>query len=149
MSLDAHQQTQYDTDYLQWIETTLVKLRQREYAAVDWENLIAEIEDTGKRERRSLESNLIVVLLHLLKWQHQPEQRSGSWAGSLVEHRRRLRRALQDSPSLKLYLEQILTDSYRAAVRQAKAETELPPEQFPAQCPYKLTEIMDDEFLPS
>jgi hypothetical protein len=42
----------------------------------------------GRSERRSLESNLIVVLLHLLKWQYQPEKRSGSWEGSIIEHRR-------------------------------------------------------------
>jgi hypothetical protein len=42
------------------------------------ENLIAEIEDMGLSERPSGESNLVVILLDLLKWQFQPDQRSGS-----------------------------------------------------------------------
>jgi hypothetical protein len=42
------------------------------------ENLIAEIEDMGRSERPSGESNLVVILLDLLKWQFQPGQRSGS-----------------------------------------------------------------------
>jgi hypothetical protein len=41
------------------------------------ENLIAEIEDMGRSERRSRESNLVVILLGLLKWQFQPDKRSG------------------------------------------------------------------------
>ena len=54
------------------------KLRVRDYSNIDWENLIAEIEDMGRSERRSLESNLLVILPDLLKWQFQAAQRSGS-----------------------------------------------------------------------
>ena len=68
-SLKADCQTLYETDYLQWIETTIEKLQIQDYANVDWDNLIKEIEDMGRNERRSLKSNLIVVLVHLLKWQ--------------------------------------------------------------------------------
>ncbi len=98
----------YETDYQEWIETTVEKLRSRDYANVGWDNLSEEIEDVGRNERRSLESNLIVVLLHLLKWQYQPERRSGSWEGSIIEHRRRIKKALKESPSLKPYLERYL-----------------------------------------
>ena len=79
--LEVERQKLYDTDYLRWIETTVEKLRVRDYSNIDWENLIAEIEDMGRSERRSLESNLVVILLHLLKWQFQPDQRRGSWKG--------------------------------------------------------------------
>lgn len=147
-SLKADFQTLYETDYLQWIETTVEKLRCQEYVSVDWENLIEEIEDMGRSERRSLKSNLIVVLVHLLKWQFQPERRSGSWEGSIIEHRRRVREALSDSPSLQPYLESIFAECYSQAVKQAKAETRLPLETFPQQCPYEFTEVTQDEFLP-
>lgn len=141
-------QNLYDRDYLSWIETTVAQLRQQNYAHVDWANLIEEMEDMGRSEKRRLESNLIVVLLHLLKWQFQPGQRSGSWESSIVEHRRRIRRALQESPSLKPYLESIFAEAYREAVKQAKAETGLPLEQFPIDCPYELANLLNDEFLP-
>ena len=87
-SLKGHSQTLYDTDYLQWIETTVEKLQSHDYAKVDWGNLIEEIADMARSERRSFKSNLIVILLHLLKWQFQPEKRSGSWEGSIIEHLR-------------------------------------------------------------
>ncbi len=84
----------------------------------------------------------------MLKLQYQVEDRTGSWAGSIVKHRRRIRKALKESPSLKPYLESIFAESYAEAVKQAKAETGLPLEIFPTQCPYELTEVMYDEFLP-
>ncbi|WP_335163025.1 DUF29 domain-containing protein [Nostoc sp.] len=147
-SLKAHSQTLYDTDYLQWIETTVEKLQSHDYVNVDWENLIEEISDMGRSERRSLKSNLIVILVHLLKWQFQPEKRSGSWEGSIIEHRRRVKEALDDSPSLKSYLESVFGECYPQAVKQAKAETGLLVESFPLVCPYQLPEVTDDEFLP-
>lgn len=148
LPLKGDHQTLYETDYLQWIETTVERLRSQDYGNVDWENLIEEIDDMGRSESRSLESNLIVVLLHLLKWQYQPELRSGSWEGSMIEHRRRIKKALKESPSLNSYLESIFAESYAEAVKQAKAETSLPLETFPTQCPYQLIEVTDDRFLP-
>jgi hypothetical protein len=146
--VSANQKNLYEADYLQWIETTVEKLRQRDYAAVDWENLIEEIADMGRSERRGLRSNLIVVLLHLLKWQYQPQMRSGSWKGSIVEHRQRIRDDLVDSPSLKPYLEEVFAKSYSDAVERASAETGLPAGTFPAECPYTAAQILDSEFLP-
>lgn len=147
--LKANSQTLYEIDYLQWIDTTVEKLRSRDYANVDWESLIEEIEDMGRSERRSLKSNLIIVLVHLLKWQFQPECRSGSWEGSIVEHRRRIREAISESPSLQPYFESLFAECYLQAVKQAKAETKLPLETFPRLCPYELAEVLNDQFLPA
>ncbi|MGB7250147.1 MAG: DUF29 domain-containing protein [Phormidesmis sp.] len=145
--LKQNAQSLYEADYAQWIEATLQKLQQQDYAAVDWENLIEEIEDMGRRERRALVSNLIVLLVHLLKWQYQPERRSGSWSGSIVEHRRRINQALKDSPSLKTYLTAHLNDAYDDALEQAAAETMLPVKTFPAKCPYEIEQILERGFL--
>lgn len=146
--IETKQQSLYETDYLRWIETTLAQLQVRDYSNIDWENLIEEIGDMGRSERRSLESNLTVIITHLLKWQYQPNFRSGSWKGSIVEHRRRIRKALKESPSLKAYFEEILTECYGDAVKQAMAETMLSVEIFPQVCPYKSVEVLDDDFLP-
>ena len=146
--LEVDRQKLYNADYLRWIETTVEKLRIRDFSNIDWENLIAEIEDMGRSERRSLESNLVVILLHLLKWQFQPDQISGSWKASIVEHRRRIRKTLKDSPSLKPYLEEVLVECYADAVEQASAETGLSLETFPQLCIYSAIEVLDSDFLP-
>ena len=138
----------YDADYLLWIETTVEKLRQCDYAVIDWENVIEELADMGRSERHVLESNLVFILRHLLKWQYQPSMRSGSWKGSIVEHRRRIRDDLKDSPSLKPYLEELFTECYADAIAQASAETGLPHEMFPALCPYSVAQALDASFLP-
>ena len=109
--------------FVQWIDQAAQLLRQGRFDELDIENLIEEVEDLAKRDRRALCSNLEIVLLHLLKWEFQPEQRSGSWRGSIREHRRRIRRILKDSPSLKSYLEQEYPDCYAEARPQAADET--------------------------
>jgi len=141
-------ETLYETDYLQWIETTIDRLRSRNYDDVDWDNLIEELEDMGKRDRRSLKNNLVVILLHLLKWQFQPDNRTGSWGGSIAEHRRRVLQLLDDSPSLKPDVDRVLVQCYDSARKQAHLETDLPLNLFPSICPYTAVEVLDDEFFP-
>jgi Domain of unknown function DUF29 len=146
-NLPTAQTTLYTADYVRWIETNLEHLKAKEFSLVDWENLVEEIEDMSNRERRSLESNLVIVLLHLLKWHYQPNLRSGSWKGSLVEHRRRIRKALKGSPSLMPYLRECFGEAYADAVEQAIAETNLL-DVFPPQCSYSLEQVLDAGFLP-
>jgi hypothetical protein len=86
--------------------------------------------------------------MHLLKWEFQPDQRSSSWKASIVEHRRRIRKSLQDSPSLKPYLEEVFSECYSDAIEQASAETGLSLETFPQLCVYTSAEVLDSHFLP-
>ncbi len=138
----------YDSDFVAWVEANLAWLQHQAYDQVDWENLLEEIADMSRRERQSLKSNLTIVLLHLLKWQFQPERRSGSWRGSLREHRDRLEDALKASPSLGPYVTEIGSESYERARKRAADETGLPLTLFPAICPYSQEETLAEEFLP-
>lgn len=144
----TNQKNLYKIDFVQWIETTAEQLRNREYANVDWENLIDEIEDMSRRERKALKSNLIVVLLHLLKWEYQPEYRSGSWRGSIREHRRRINEDLKDSPSLVPYLQEIWAECYENAREQAVDETGLSLETFPKMLSYTAEQVLNSKFMP-
>jgi hypothetical protein len=144
--LQASQKSLYETDFVHWVETTVEQLRNQDYACVDWANLIEEIEDMSRRERKSLKSNLVVVLLYLLKWQHQPEFRTGSWRASIREYRRRIKDDLKDSPSLIPYLQAVLAECYTSAREQATNETGLPLEAFPSNCPYTSEQVLDSEF---
>ena len=146
--LQATQKSLYDTDFVRWVESTAAQLRAQDYANVDWANLIEEIEDMSRRERKSLESNLVVVLLHLLKWQYQPQQQTGSWRSSIREHRRRIKSDLKESPSLKPYLQEIFVEIYAEARAQAADETDLPLDTFPIDCPYTPDQAIDSDFLP-
>ncbi|NDJ16879.1 DUF29 domain-containing protein [Myxacorys almedinensis] len=146
--LESRQSDVYEADYFQWIESTIQKLKHHDYSSVDWKNVIEELEGMARRERQRLRSNLIVLLVHLLKWHHQPNRRSGSWKGSIVEHRQRIEDIIEDSPSLNAYPSAVLEKCYRNAVAQAAAETGLSPETFPQACPYSISEVLDTKFLP-
>jgi hypothetical protein len=138
----------YDRDFFLWTQAQAAHLRARQAAALDWDALAEEIEDMGKRDRQAVESNLIVVLMHLLKWQHQPHARSGSWRGSIREYRRRVRVLLRDSPSLRRHAGEALAELHCDAVKQAADETGLARDAFPADCPYALQQVLDEDFLP-
>ncbi len=147
--LETSSKSLYNIDFVRWVETTTEQLRAQDYDSVDWENLIEEIEDMSRRERKALKSNLVVILLHLLKWQYQPECRTGSWRGSIREHRRRINDDLKDSPSLAPYLQEVFAECYGYAKEQASDETGLPIETFPLDCPYTSEQSLESKFLPS
>ncbi len=76
-----------------------------------------------KSERRAVEHRLVVLLVHLLKWERQPDQRSKSWQRTLIEQRKQLARLPKDSPSLRPKLPELLGDAYESAMRWAADET--------------------------
>jgi hypothetical protein len=140
--------TLYDTDFNQWIEEQVKLLRDLQLNHLDIENLIEEIESLGKSDKRQLKSRLEVLLHHLLKWQYQPTERTGSWKGTIAEQRRRIRDLLLDSPSLKSYLETMANACYADAREQASLETGLALDCFPCDCPYTMADVLNSEFWP-
>jgi predicted DNA-binding ribbon-helix-helix protein len=141
--------TLYETDFVAWADQMAQLLAQRRFNELDLINLIDEVEDLSGRERQALSSNLKVILLHLLKWQFQWEQRSTSCKASIREHRQRVQRQLKDSPSLAPYLEETLIECYEDARPLALDETGLPDESLPSECPYSTHQLLDQAFWPS
>ncbi|WP_414530649.1 DUF29 domain-containing protein [Nodularia chucula] len=138
----------YETDFVGWTEQTVQLIRAAQFAQVDWDAVIQEIESLGRSERRELKSRLEVLLQHLLKWQYQSTLRSGSWQNTINEQRYRIADLLQDSPSLKSYPQEVLPESYSRGRKAAINETQLPQSKFPVECPYTIAQILDTEFLP-
>jgi hypothetical protein len=91
----------------------------------------------AKRDRREVFSRLVVLLAHLLKWDHQPDRRSGSWRGTIREQRRELRQLLESS-TLRNHAASVFADAYAEARAQAADETELDVGVFPAESPWDL-----------
>ena len=139
----------YEQDFYLWIENTVNQLKTGQLLEVDLGNLIEEIGSMGRSEKQALESDLIIVLLHLLKYKYQPDKRSNSWLSSIYEHRRRLRKALKSSPSLKPYYTEVFEECYQDARQEAALETGLTLEVFPVVCPFTPEATLDSEFLPN
>ncbi|HSA82340.1 MAG TPA: DUF29 domain-containing protein [Geminicoccaceae bacterium] len=135
----------YDTDFVAWLEEQVAHLRAGRLRALDVENVAEELESLMKAERRQLENRLEVLILHLLKWDHQPDQRSNGWRASVAEQRARIRRLLRDSPSLKPSLDEAAREVYPEAVEQAAIETSLIADAFPSVLPYSVEQIFERE----
>jgi len=140
--------TIYTTDFNEWVQQTAQLLRSRRWQDLDLQHLIEEVEDLGKSERRGVASQLTRLLLHLLKWQYQPQRRSDSWLDSITDARTQIDLAIADSPSLRTYPEAQLKQSYQRARRQAAKQTKKPLEVFPEDCPYALDLVLDEDWLP-
>jgi len=138
----------YEGDYNLWLEKTAQILREGRLDELDLANLMEEIEDMSRSQKDALESNLCIVLMHLLKYKYQPEKRSNSWRYTLREHRRRIIKALKNSLSLKRYFEEALTECYEDGRKLAADETGLPLGNFPPECPFTPEQILDSEYLP-
>jgi len=71
----------YDEDFYAWTQEQATLLRSRQFSQVDIENVAEELESMGRSDKRQIDSRLEVLLTHLLKWEHQPENRGRSWRG--------------------------------------------------------------------
>ena len=139
----------YETDFYTWTQEQVSLLKTQQWDQLDSLNLIEEIETLGRRERQELRNRLGVLLGHLLKWQFQPEKRSNSWLGTIREQRVQVKLLLQDSPSLKPYLDEVFFTIYELGLALAIRETELGEQVFPEICPYTLDQTLNPEFLPN
>ena len=137
----------YEADLYGWVEDQVALLKANEVGSIDASHITRELDDLGRTEFDKLVSAIRVVLHHLLKWDHQPERRSRSWVITIDEHRRRIRRELRDSPSLKPRIEEAIGEAYPDALAGARRETGLPAKVFPRMCAYPWQEIVERKVL--
>jgi hypothetical protein len=138
----------YDQDYYLWSQKMATLLRAKNWHDLDIENIAEEIESLGRSEKRALESNLKIILIHLLKWKYQSDKQTNSWKFTIREHRQRIHKELSESPSLKPYLAEIFPDVYEDARQLAADETGLDITIFSSECPFSLEDIQNPDFLP-
>ena len=138
--------TRYGDDLYTWVQEQVALLREGRLDEVDAENVAEELSDVGKSEFSKLTSALEIILIHMLKWDHQPEKRTRSWDNSIAIQRRHFADVLADNPGLKSRREEALRRAYGLARLTASSETGISKGLFPAECPYGFGEILDREF---
>jgi len=148
--------TDYEQHFEHWVAQHIALLKAGRVHELDIEHLIEELTGMARRDRNELISHLIILLAHLLKWEYQLrqltdawEQFSGkSWHNSILEQRYQMIEQLENTPSLKNFLDQAITQAYPKAVSLAADETGLPNTHFPPLCPYTVAQILDKTFYP-
>jgi len=141
----------YETDYHLWVLETVKQLQNQNLDSLDWENLIEEVLDLSKREKRKLQSLLKRLLEHLLKlkyWQNEIERNQRHWRGEIANFRQQIKYQLEDSPSLRSYLEEIFLQSYQDARLIASEKSGLPSSTFPEEPIAPLDQVLDENWLP-
>lgn len=146
----------YEEDFNTWVQQQIQSLKSGQLHRLDIQHLIIELEEMGKSDIRALESRLIILIAHLLKWQFQlttlTEQWQGyegkSWQNTIIEQRAQLRHLLKKAPSLKQEFPNAVGEVYAEAVAVAEKETQLAQSTFPQDCPYTMQQLLDDHFYP-
>jgi Domain of unknown function DUF29 len=132
----------YERDEVAWYDAMATLIGQGRTEELDFANLREILEDMGKRFRREVKSRLRILLAHWLKWEYQPDQRTGGWKATLLIQRSDLKEDLTDSGTLYNHALEVYGEAYTRAVKLAAAETGLPPETFPTICPVTLDELL-------
>ncbi|WP_420207965.1 DUF29 domain-containing protein [Candidatus Electronema sp. JC] len=138
----------YNQDFHAWLLHNAALLRERNFTAIDADNIAEELETMGRSEKRELISRLSVLIAHLLKWRHQPVRRSRSWRNTIATQRLDIKELLEDSPSLNHDIEEQLEKAYSKAVLLAELETGIDRKLFPPSSPFSWQELLDEDFLP-
>ena len=105
--MPARAAVRYEEDVYSWSREQAEALRRVAASRVnlpepvDFLNIAEEIESLGISQLNELYSRYRVLLMHLLKWQFQPEKRSPSWRKTIRTQRDLIARLLRQSPGLK------------------------------------------------
>jgi hypothetical protein len=101
--------TIYESDLAAWAMEQADALRLRSVNRLDWDNLAEEVADLGKSQRRSLRSQIWRIIEHLLKLDVSParDPRRG-WEETIEDARREADLVLDDSPSLRRELDEVI-----------------------------------------
>ena len=140
----------YDVDFYEWTQHQAAALAASHVSELDLANLAEEIESLGRRDRRALRSRLKVLVRHLLKWCYQPERRKmgRSWWRTIRTQRSEISLILEDSPSLRRQVPEMMQADYQAVCMDTNGETDLPLTTFPQTCPWTAEQVLDDTFWP-
>lgn len=149
--IKAKLRSSYDTDYQLWLDKTVNQLRLRDFSQIDLENLIEEIESLGKSDKRSISSYLMRLCEHLLKiayWEVERKTCFRDWKLEVVNFRLQIQAILQDSPSLKNYLNDTFAIAYQNGRKLFLTASELNAKLIPEAPEFTLEQALDKEWFP-
>lgn len=136
----------YDQDFALWVEENIALLKAKNYDAVDWDNLIEEVEGLTRSDKRELENRLITLFEHALKRRYVSlSDCYRGWKVTLKRTQKQLRRVLKDSPSLRNYFVSIIEECYQDALINMRDEYDA---IFPDRLPFSedIDQLLMEEF---
>jgi hypothetical protein len=130
----------YDRDFFDWTQRVAARLRDGSVSQSDLKKVALEIRDMGKRDLREAKSRMRVLVIHLLKWEVQPEHRE-TWLSTINLQRMGLEQIFEQSPSIRQCVEESLGEICQAACEDLlKGRV--------SSAPYTFEQIVDDDWFP-
>ena len=105
----------YLKDSYAWALAQAAAMRRGDFGAVDWGNVIEEIEDLARSDARRLRSHYARTIQHLLKLQYRHPGESepvAGWKNSIQQARTEIDKILNDSQSLKATRHDLLAKAW-------------------------------------
>ena len=137
----------YERDYLLWLEENVRLLSDRQLQEIDYDHLIEELESLGRSEKRTVESLMKQLLIHLLLYQYgatEDQRNANHWSLEILTFSDQLNEELA-AKTIYNYLVDNLDKIYQSAMKLAAQKSQL---SLPQQCPYTLQQILDENWLP-
>ena len=148
----------YFDDVWTWSRQQAQALRRRDLGAIDWDNVIEEIEDVGNRHYDRWISNCGNAIAHLLKIEHcQSPENVSHWWREVLAYRQKMFRTLRRHRGMKGQLGEMLAEAWGDGQRDAvdaMAVYDAPDDaaaqdrrgrawaqSLPQECPYALEDI--------
>jgi vacuolar-type H+-ATPase catalytic subunit A/Vma1 len=147
MLTTVEEDTLYDRDLQDWFTDTIAKIKSKEFDRVDWEHVIEEIEGLAGRDRAEVQSRLRVLLAHMLKRLYVDSTYDyRGWENTIREQRRQLETLLEQSPSMRSFLDDVFLKEWQKALTDVRHE--YPKTQFPDRWQFKfdVDALLSEEF---
>jgi hypothetical protein len=137
----------YKSDYLAWYEMTLEQIRNDQLNDLDLDSLSEVLENLVRDTKRSGESYLRQIIIHLLLieyWEAESINRR-HLAAEIVNFRNELETDM--TRNLRKHLNEEKENNYQKAIKYVIAKTGLKKNTFPEQCPYTLEQLINDDWF--
>ena len=131
--MDSNLKQLHESDFNLWVEQIKEAIQNRDFENMDWDNLLDEIDDIGKSEKRALDSYMQRLIEHILKlkyWDVERERCRKGWMQEVTNFRNRINRILKKNPSLNSYLKAEYSDIYQDAIATMSFDFDIPEDNF-------------------
>jgi len=145
--------TLYETDIVAWAEQQAAALRVISSSpagrsnAVDWQNVVEEIESLGRSQIRAVESKLTLIFVHLLKIVSDPDASAGAgWRAEITSFQRVVRKEFTPAMKGRLNLEELWQDALKQAEAALFPYGATLNRKLPASSPFRLEDLTALDF---
>ena len=148
----------YEQDFHAWTEAQASALARGDDGALDLKNLAEEVRSLGASERRELQSRIITILEHLIKYQYGLNRDpADGWYETIQRERTAVMLLLKASSSLRRFLADYVRDGYPYARTNAllsfdryeAARLDHYRNALPDEVPYDAEQVLDGDVLPT